>query len=92
MNQDEFWKNVKAFSDLGDLPESARIKAIGKFVMGLPANTGKPQIIGIALEDEAKARRYEKKLLKRFPTIKIHDISPGPVPGTVLLRIGPPQG
>lgn len=82
---------MKGFADLSHLSENQRIDAIGKFVMRQPANsTIPPQIIGIALETEEKAKRYEKKLLKKFPTIRILDIVPGIVPGTVLLKISGP--
>jgi len=81
---------MNGYADLGDLSENKRIKVIGRFVMSQSANSAKPKIVGIALEDEDKAKRYEKKLLKMFPTIQIIDIVPGLVPGTVLLRISSP--
>lgn len=83
---------IKGYTDLGDLPENDRITVIGKYVMAEPANsTEKPQVIGIALENKEKAERYAKKLLRKFPTIKIIEIAPGIIPSTVLLRIAGPN-
>lgn len=69
---------IKGYTDLGDYSENDRILIIGRYVMAEPANgTEKPQVIGIALETREKAERYSKKLLRKFPTIKIIDIAPG---------------
>lgn len=83
---------IKGYTDLSHLKENDRITVIGKFVMAEPANSkDKPQVYGIALETKEKAERYQKKLLKKFPTIKIIEIAAGIVPGTVLLRIAGPN-
>lgn len=72
---------MKAYADLADLPENDRITVLGECAEA--GNT-----VGAVVEDEVKAARYERKLLKRFK-VRIIDRGPGPVPGTVLIRIGP---
>ena len=83
---------IEFYTDIAHLKENDRITVIGKFVMSEPANgTEKPKVVGIALETKEKAERYQKKLLKKFPTIKILEIAPGLIPDTVLLRIAGPN-
>lgn len=74
---------MKGYSDLADLPENERIRIIGE-----AARAG--NIIGIALEDDAKKiKRYIKKLTKRFPDVRHVSTDSGLVAGTVLVRVGP---
>lgn len=83
--------NLKGFSDLGDLPENERINIIGKTLMAAPQSSAdKPMIIGVVVDNETVARRYIRKIEKRFPRIKLIDHTPGPVLGTVLIRLGAP--
>jgi hypothetical protein len=78
-------------ADLHRLSENDRIKLIGESVMNAPAGSGdKPPMNGFIVETEEKADRYIAKLLKRFPGIRIIDRQPGPVVGTILVRVGPP--
>lgn len=71
------------YADLHNKTENQRIRVIGE-----AAKAG--NIVGIALEDdEVKIARYIKKLLRRFPTVRLIDRSKGLTPDTVLLRVGP---
>lgn len=82
---------MKAFADLADLPEDQRIEAIGRLTMEGPASsTDKPIMNGFIVETPSKAARYIAKLKEQFPGIRIIDQNPGPLAGTVLVRIGPP--
>jgi hypothetical protein len=82
---------MKAFADLANLPEDQRIEAIGKLTMeGSASSADKPIMNGFIVETPAKAARYIAKLKERFPGIRIIDQTAGPVPDTVLVRVGPP--
>lgn len=72
---------MKAYADLGDLPEDDRITIIGQ-----TAEAG--NITGFVVETNAKADRYIKKLKARY-SVNILDRGPGPVKGTILVRVGP---
>lgn len=74
---------MKAFADIADLPEDERIKVIGQV-----AESG--QIVGFVVEDDVKAARYEAKLLKAN-RVRIIDRRQGPIPNTVLVRVGPKE-
>jgi len=69
---------VKAYADLGDLPEDERIEVL--------AQTAQSAVVGFVVEDNAKADRY---LLKLGPRVRLIGRGPGPVANTVLVRIGP---
>lgn len=78
-------------ADLHRLNENDRIKLIGESVMNVPRTSGdKPPMNGFIVESDTKADRYIEKLQKRFPGIRIIDRNPGPTPGTILVRVGPP--
>jgi len=72
---------MKGFADLADLPEDERIGIIGEAAMG-------GSLIGVVVDDDAKADRYIRKLTERFK-VRIVDRSTGPVKGSVLVRVGP---
>lgn len=72
---------MKGFADLADLPEDERITVIGRC-----AEDG--NVTGVVVEDEEKADRYVRKLLVRHK-VRIIGRGPGPVAGTVLIRVGP---
>lgn len=72
---------MKAFADLADLPEDARIEIIGK-----AASDG--AVVGFVVDDDNKADRYIRKLSEQFH-VRVIDRSEGPVKHTVLVRIGP---
>ena len=72
---------MKAYADLYELPERARIDVIGR-------TAADGHIVGFVVEDEAKADRYVEQLLERFK-VRIVDRVPGPVPNTILVRVGP---
>ena len=77
--------------NLGRLDENDRIRLIGESVMLAPATSSdRPRVAGFIVESDEKADRYVRKLQKRFPTIRIIDRGPGPVEGTVMVKIGPP--
>jgi hypothetical protein len=72
---------MKAYADLADLPEDDRIHIIGK-----TAEAG--NLTGFVVEDDEKADRYIEKL-KRWHRVNILDRGPGPIRGTILVRVGP---
>ena len=72
---------MKAFADLADLPEDARIDIIGH-----TASSG--ALVGFVVDDDEKADRYIQKLSERFK-VRIVDRGAGPVANTVLVRVGP---
>jgi hypothetical protein len=72
---------VKGFADLGELPEDERIALIGE--------TARECVIGFIVETNAKADRYVRKLLERFPAVRLVGRGPGPVANSILVRIGP---
>lgn len=69
-------------SDLAGGSEDDRITIIGK-----TATRG--AIVGFIVEDDAKADRYIDKIMTRFTRVHVIDRKPGPVAGTILVRIGP---
>ena len=73
---------MKAFADLADLSEDDRIAIIAK-----TAAAG--VIVGFVVDDEPKADRYIAKL-SAYP-VRVIDRGPGPVFGTVLVRVGPKE-
>jgi hypothetical protein len=71
---------MKGFADLADLPEDERIDII---VATAKANPG--TVIGVTVDDEPeKANRYRAKLIAGG--LKIIDVAPGPVKGSMFLR------
>lgn len=77
---------LKVYADLADLPEDERIDIIGRTVMeqGLT--------VAVAVDsDRDKMERYIRKLLKRFPGIRILERLPGIVSGTLTIKVGPPD-
>jgi hypothetical protein len=73
---------VKAFADLGDLPEEDRIKVI---VEACRAGN----ICGVVFETQEKADRYS--LMLRAYGVRIIDTKPGPIKDSVMLRVGPKE-
>lgn len=69
------------FVDLGDLEENKRIEMIGHRAM---AHNEK---VAFIVEDDAKATRYMAKLKAKFPLIKELWRGPGPVEGTVTVKV-----
>ncbi len=74
---------MSGYADLGDLPEDERIAIIG-------AATVEGRIIGFFVDDDAKADRYLTKLLANY-RIRVVSRGPGPVAGSILIRIGPAE-
>jgi hypothetical protein len=78
-------------TDLQGLSENERIEAIGRSVTEIPASSAdKPLMNGFIVESDAKADRYIQKLLRLYPGVRIVDRGPGPVKGTILVRIAGP--
>lgn len=75
---------MKAFADLADLPEDDRIAIIAR-----TASQPDAGVIGFVVDDDAKADRYISKLLAASSQVRLIDRGPGPVKGTVLVRVGP---
>ncbi len=73
---------MRAYADLADLLEDERIAIIA-------ATAAAGEIVGIVVDDDAKATRYIDKL-KAYP-VRFIDRQPGPVKNTVLVRIGPKE-
>jgi hypothetical protein len=73
---------MKAYADLGDLPEDDRIAVIAK-------TAAHGHVVGFVVEDDAKADRYITKLARY--QVRIIDRGAGPVRGTVLVRVGPKE-
>lgn len=71
---------MRGFSDLADLPEDDRIRIIADAAM-----TG--ATVGFVVDDDTKADRYIQKL--GGYRVRVIDRGPGPVRGTVLVRVGP---
>lgn len=71
---------MTVYSDLGDLDEDDRIQIIAD-----TAGTG--ATVGFVVEDDRKADRYVRKL--GTYRVRVIDRGPGPVPGSVLVRVGP---
>lgn len=80
---------MKGFADLYHLSENQRIEVIGRAVID---NRGtipdKPFMVAVIVESHQVADRYERKLKKRFPAVRIIDRHDGPAKGLVTLRIG----
>jgi hypothetical protein len=75
---------VTVFADIADHDEDTRIEIIGH------AAVDHQQVTGFIVETDAKADRYVRKLQEKYPLIRIIARSPGPVAGTVLVKVGPP--
>lgn len=73
---------MTVYADLFGLPERDRIDAIGK-----AASQG--ALVGFIVEDDEKADRYIAKLTEKYKRIRVVDRMAGPVPNTVLVRVGP---
>lgn len=74
---------MKAYADLYELPEDERIRVIAETVAA-------GQVVGFVVDDDGKkADRYIAKLA-RYP-VRIIDQQPGPVPKTVIVRVGPKE-
>jgi hypothetical protein len=77
---------VKAYADLGDLNEDKRIDIIGQQVM-----RGWRSVSFIVDDEPGKAERYIEKLQKKFPGVTVVERGIGPVPGTVWIKVKPPE-
>jgi hypothetical protein len=73
---------VKGFADLGDLPEEARIQVVVK-----ACRAG--NICGVIVDTQEKADRYA--VMFRAFGVRVIDTKPGPLQGSVLLRVGPKE-
>ena len=73
------------YKDIADESEDERIRQIGEKAMQ------ERQIVGFITDAEpGKADRYIAKLMDRFPGIRVIHRGDGPVPETVLVKVGPP--
>lgn len=73
---------LKGYADVADLEEDKRITLIGETAM---KSGGK--IAFITDSDPGKADRYIKKLLTRFPQLKVVDRFNGPVANTITVSV-----
>lgn len=74
--------NNPAFADLASLDEDQRIDLIGNFC----AQTGQTANV-VTDSDEGKPERYIRKLLRRFPNLRVVERFRGPVLGTVTIKL-----
>ncbi len=74
---------MKAYADLADLPEDERIRLAAETAM-------RGNIVGVVTDDEpGKPERYIRKL--EAHGVRVIDHSPGPVKGSILIRVGPKE-
>jgi hypothetical protein len=71
------------FADIADLPEDRRIELIGHRAVD------HNETVGFIVEDNKKADRYIDKLKAKHPNIRLIYRGPGPVPDTILVKVGP---
>lgn len=77
------------YQDLSQMPEKDRIMHMGKMLMELARIDPSKQHSGAFLVDnDEKADRYIKKLGMAFPDIEVLSRGNGPVPKTVMVKIG----
>jgi hypothetical protein len=75
------------YTDIADFDMDTRVEMIGHQV------TAHQQIVGFITESTpGKIENYISKLKEKFPGIQILSQDPGPIPGTVLVRVGPASG
>lgn len=74
---------MKAYADLADLPEDARIAVIAD-------TAAHGHIVGFVVEDDEKANRYIEQLIADR-RVRIVGRGPGPVSNTILVRVGPAE-
>ena len=72
------------FMDIANLTEDQRCHLIGH-----QAADGK--VVGFVVEDSDKADRYLAKIKAEFPQVIELERVPGPVPNTILVRVGLPS-
>lgn len=72
---------VKGFADLNDVPEDDRIAIIAD-----AAASG--VVVGFVVENYAKADRYIAKITQRDQRVRVLSRGPGPIPDSVLVRVG----
>jgi len=75
------------YADLGGpqgLPEDQRIDLIGHRVVD------HHEQVAFMVEDDAKADRYVKKLLEKFPGVTVKQRGPGPA-GTIAVILVPAE-
>lgn len=77
---------MKGYTDLASLPEDERIDVIGRSVMEQKLTVA----FFVDSDPPEKADRYIQKLVERFPGICIKDKGPGPIPGVLVVKVGPP--
>lgn len=75
--------HVPVYQDLFDLSEDQRIDLIGHMVVD------HKQTNAFVVEDDAKADRYIKKLVAKFPGVEVVGRGKGPIAGTVYVKVGP---
>lgn len=75
-----------AYADIADNDEDTRIGIIGRTVV-----EQQKTVAFITDSDPGKAQRYIDKLLSRFPGVEVIASSPGPVPNTVTVKVGPKE-
>ena len=75
------------YLDLGDFEEDQRIETIGRTVLEQHKT-----VAFVTDADPGKADRYIRKLTERFPGLRVLGRFDGPVPDTVTIQVGPPEG
>jgi len=72
---------MTGYADLADYPEAEQIDAIGMLA-------AQGSIVGFVVDDEEKADRYLIQLHARH-RVRLVGRGPGPVAGSILVRVGP---
>ena len=82
---------VKAFVDVSKYPDETRIEIIGNAIMNAPKGSGdQPIIVGVVVDNPAKAARYIATMKEKFPQVRVIDQHPMGVGETVAIRFGEP--
>lgn len=81
----------KAFLDLHRMTDEQRIEIIGQTVMAGPKSSGdKPIMVGVVVDNAAKAARYIAMMKDKFPAVRVIDQLPMGIGETVAIRFGEP--
>jgi len=78
----------KGFADLHHLSENERIEVIGNHILEKANTSDMPYTVAFVVDDIKKAKRYVKKIAKKFPTIRHVETLDGPCENMVTVKLG----
>ena len=82
---------VKAAFDMSKFTDEQRIEFIGKTIMKAPKGSGdKPLLVGVIVDNAAKAARYVALMKAQFPEVRHIDTQPAGIDETQTIRFGEP--